>query len=189
MMIIRQASTGDIERMHKLFSSMSVSRGDISSPKIPQFGFYEYPLTEGNFAQRVNNQPFSLIIEQGVELKGYILAYKVRDIPSHEPKDAVLNRIGCLEKDIVYVDQLCMQPGLPIHLAGRFIDTFEHVLRCEKIPGIAAVIPQKPWTNVSSTRLALHRGLYKAGLISAGEIEFAVFGKPYWDKDIPFKLN
>lgn len=180
-MIIRAPKLGDSEQVYEHFRNSQIRKEDIVN-RIPKRGFYEYDLKFDDISARVNTQ-FSLIMLDSMDrLMGYILGYKISFIPELElgtANDPVHRNILGFNKNVVYADQLYLNPIYPIHAAGRLMDAWEYMIRGENVPGVVSVIPENPWLNQSSRRLALARGFSSRGLIKTDKVTLRIFAKPY----------
>ena len=177
-MIARNLTIADAGKVYDAFRSVAVARGQENAP---DYGFYDYPLTQEDFKQRLVDGRFSIGVEDGKnrELVAYVLAYSFEQVQDMDTShDAILTQVRA-DRKVVYLDQLYMKPGLPLHIAGRLIDAWETLLAPTN-PGIVTAIPQSPWKNVPSTRFSISRGLRRAGTVKDGELELAVFTKPLW---------
>ncbi len=177
-MIIRASRSRDSDQIFELFRKSSISRNGSRRTKR---GFFEYPLRYEDIADRVN-MPFSIVWENSRgRIVGYVLAYQIKDVPAliDGYRDPVHETLARFDPDVVYVDQLCINPHYPVTLASRLEDTFEYRTRMERVPGVVGAIPESPWKNQSSTRLALARGFSRAGTVRTGECTLRLFAKPY----------
>ena len=100
--------------------------------------------------------------------------------PVHESFRTLDGKVG-------YLDQLYIAPEYPITLAARFADAVEYNARMENVPGAVTAIPESPWSNALSTRLAYFRGFSRKGAVSTGNCTFGLFVKPYISPNISFQ--
>lgn len=180
-MIITSPTSSHIEQIYELFMNAQVSRQNPT----PKNGFFEYDLSFDDVLERASSQ-FSLVLcnNQG-KVMGYILAQDLDAIRRMRTSDPVYTRINFFDGRVVYVDQLFCNN---LTLTGRLTDAWEHMIRGEKAPGIITAIPEKPWQNQSSTRLAIERGFSRTGiLVSTDKVDLRLFAKPYLPIDDPFE--
>lgn len=187
-MQIRTIKLSDAERIYDLFRSAAVTREDLQRGVVPHSGFFEYPISERDLTAKLQEPQLSLMLEDGQRILAYIIAYDVNAIKNRllpaGVNDPVLVAMQNSNPRMVYVDQLYMRPNMPAFVAGRLFDAWERIVQGERIPGAAGVVPQKPWRNETSTRFSLHRGFRRSGTVRDGSIEFGLFTKPYWEKDV-----
>lgn len=178
-MIIRRPKTSDNEQIFKCFTKAQITRAEAISGN-PKTGFLDYPLSFPELSERVIDE-FSLVLEEKGRVIGYVIAYRIGDISllNSGKTDTIHQRIRKLPANIVYVDQLYLNPRLPVFVLGRSTDTWEHSLRSSNIPAVITAIPQNPWQNRSSTRFVLARGFSKESSVEADEIRFDLFAKRY----------
>jgi len=196
-MKIRNLTIEDTEKIYQLFKASSISREEALA-KNPSSGFYEYPLSPDDIAARLQDPAFSLCLERQGKILAYIIAYPINFLKTallpRNPEDSVFNRLQEAAPSAIYLDQSWMNPGLPAFMFGRIMDTFEDMVKAESSPGVLVTIPQFPWTNRSSTRLALHRGLRRSDTIRIERLEgeertetgLGLFSKVYYKLDSPF---
>ena len=175
-MRIRNLTSADSERVYDAFRSVSVDRNQQS---IPKSGFFEYPLSLDDIRSRLQDNRFSLVLEEGGNILSYMIAYQMREARSISHTDPVLSALEG-EGDLVYGDQLFLSPGTPIFYAGRLADFWTTLVANSNSPGVVCAIPQKPWKNLASTRMALARGFSRQGRVLDGDIELGLFSKPIW---------
>jgi hypothetical protein len=178
-MITRNLSVDDAGRLFGAFQSVQVLPGQENAP---DSGFYDYHLTEQDFKQRLFDPRLSIALEDRKDRKllAYILAYPFYQIPNVDVShDAVLSQVRA-PADAIYVDQFFLSPGLPLHTAGRLVDVWTNHALGYTNEGVVTAIPQKPWKNNPSTRFAISRGFSRAGKVKQGDLELAVFTKPFW---------
>ena len=189
-MIIRNIKPTDIDKLYGKFIASNIRQAEIEDPqKIPRTGFYEYDLSFAAFKARALS-PLSLIWEgSGGEVISYAVAYSLNHVRSLQPEnqDPVHAEFRSADGAIAYFDQLFLQRGLPAFLAGRMWDAVEVLMRDEKVPGVVAAIPQKPWRNRSATRLAIHRGFSRKSSLDEEKLTLGIFTKPLVVQDIPFR--
>lgn len=180
-MLIRHTAPQDAPQIYEMFQAAQVSAQD---PRAKN-GFFDYRLGFKDLAARVDT-PFSLVVEDRGRILSYILAFSLRQIGSisHDPIHDAINQ---LDPSVVYLDQLSLQPGCPLPFVARFLDTVDYLFRSERVPGIVTAIPQQPWKNVSSTRLALARGFTRRGVVEEPNVTLGVYAKPYLKLDNPFE--
>ncbi len=168
----------DASEMFDCFSSVSINGNPES---LPEYGFYDYPLTRFDFQSRLEEGgECSLGLEEKGRLIAYVLAFPFCKTHNMNLRgDLVLRSIQC-PHDVVYLDQLFMKPGLPAHDIGRLLDTWTKVVQDNKPQGVVSAIPQKPWRNAASTRLAIHRGFRRVGKVGNEKLELGIWSKPLW---------
>ena len=179
-MITRNLSVEDAEKIHDAFRSVSINR---NQERMPDYGFFEYPLSLDDFKARLYDSRLSIALEDGKrrEPLAYVLAYPFWQIPDLDTKnDLVLPRLKG-HPELVYVDQFFMKPGLPAFIAGRLVDIWTTLAQGYTRQGTVCAIPQNPWKNIPSTRFAIDRGFSRQGVVKGKNIEFAIFGKPFWE--------
>lgn len=184
-MIIKHTKQSDSEQIFELFKQNAVYQSDLGE-KVPKRGFFEYHLGYDDIEARVN-MSFSIKWVDKTRIIGYILAYSLKDLDKIGHQDPVHNHLLNLDKDVVYIDQLCINPNYPITLGARLGDSFEYMLRMEKVPGVVTAVPESPWKNHSSTRLVLMKGFSRKGLVKTQNVSLRLFVKPYLKLDTPFE--
>ena len=181
-MITRNLSVEDAKRVHEAFRSVSISH---TAEHPPDYGFCDYPLTLGDFKARLYDSRLSIALEDRQagkrQLLAYLLAYPFHQVADLDTShDAVLEDIHA-HPEVIYFDQLYMKPGLPLHIAGRLLDTWTNLAWGSTRQGVVAAVPQKPWKNVPSTRFIISRGFKREGVVKQGDLELGVFTKPFWE--------
>ncbi|MBT9145750.1 MAG: hypothetical protein DDT42_01627 [candidate division WS2 bacterium] len=174
---LRQIAFGDIPELYELFSRAQIKRENSEGRTN---GFYEYNLSFDSFRDRVkisNQDGFGLVLKEGERIRAYLLAY--RPSQAREISDEVLRQVE-VPSDTVYVDQLCVSPGVQLHQVGRMVDAWNEFLHPRNIIQIFSAVPWKPWRNFASTRLNIARGYKKQGVVSGQGWDLAIFGKPVW---------
>ena len=186
-MLIRNIKPSDSEQVYENFISESIVKQDLSKKK-PIRGFYEYPLSYDDISRRTDS-PFSILIEQSGGLIGYILAYDINYIQSLSAyhQDSVHEKINIFDRDVVYLDQLFINPNYSITLAARLVDTWENLIQKHKVPGVITAIPSYPWKNKSSTRIALARGYSRKNMVYGDKVILQLFAKPYLPLEFQFE--
>jgi hypothetical protein len=179
-MKISNIKSTDLEQVYGLFRSAQIRKQDLSKPV--SRGFYEYDLTEKNLAERLKGGYSFALKDNNDKILAYILSYRMNSITDEammcgEHKDPVLQKLR--NQDIVYADQLFIKPELPVFIAGRLMDFWDHVMQNENIQRIITAIPQKPWKNESSIRFALCRGFKRTDSVKDNDLELGLFEKPY----------
>ena len=180
-MKIRTLKPNEAERIFELFKSASVTRNDLSREQVPNSGFYEYPLTAEDISLRLKEPGFSIALADNDEILAYVIAYQLETAGKNGLRDPVLTFLQDRSPDSVYIDQLFLRRGLPLYFAGRLIDSWDHIVQGEKIPSVACAIPQKPWKNEGSNRMAAWRGYRREGFVDEGDVTLGVFTKPYYE--------
>lgn len=189
-MRIKYLGVGDAGQVYDSFCSVAVAKGHEHTRNS---GFYDYPLTEDDFRARLSCRGLSISLEEQGKLIAYALAYPFSFVPDLDVgHDAVLKRVSA-DPRAVYFDQLFLKPGFPAFIQGRFIDVWTALAQEKNSAGVVTAIPQKPWKNVPSTRLAILAGFSRRATVSGGGIELGVFAKPFWRvgsvSDISVKLK
>ncbi len=183
-MLIRHTRPADSPQIYEAFQAAQISAQDPRND-VAKNGFFDYRLGYQDLAARVNT-PFSFVLEQDGRILSYILAYTLGQV-NPQSADPVHHAIGRFDPGVVYLDQLFLESGCPLPLAARFLDTVDYVWRSERIPGVVTAIPEQPWKNVSSTRLALARGLTRRGIVERPTVTLGIYVKPYLPMDNPFE--
>lgn len=182
-MKIRLTTASDIQELYELFKEAKVSRKDLTNERVPRSGFFEYNLSQEDIALRSENNRFSMIMENGGKIVSYILGYDKKfakeRVLSGEHIDPIVEKFVTYPGNLVYLDQLLLRKSLPVFLASRLMDTWESVLRSEKIEGVVTAIPQGEWTNEASLRFALYRGFSKNEIAYSGNVKLGIFLKNY----------
>jgi len=150
---------------------------------MPKRGFYEYPLSFKDMAQRAGS-PLSFVMEESGRIRGYVLAYTVQQLSKEDP---IHQYVAMLDQSVVYLDQVFLHAQLPLPIAGRLFDVLDSLLQNEKVPGVVAAIPEHPWKNQSSVRMAYARGFSPRELITTEKVGLRLFTKPYLRLDNPFE--
>jgi len=181
-MRVRSARPHDAEQIYSLFRSVSIGEKDLV--RRPKRGFYDYPLGFSDIAERADS-PFSVVLENKGQIVAYILAYDLKHLPRgyDDPVHAAFRGV---DESVVYADQLYVHPRYPIGIAGRLTDSWDALVRAEKVPGVVTAVPVQPWKNQSSFRFLLARGYSPQGGVHSGNIVLRVFAKPFWPLDTPF---
>src|SRR3989338_8729018 len=122
-MRIREARPNDVHAMHRLFATLQVSSEDLTSGEVPSCGFYEYPLTLERMDALLSVCRFSLVVEDGSDISGYLIAGRAEEVAELAESDPVLAEVAHFRPGTVYVDQLAM-PEQPIFVIARLIDTW-----------------------------------------------------------------
>ena len=192
-MITRNLSVSDAEKIFDAFKSVSVSRGQENAP---DYGFYDYPLTQEDFKLRLHDSRLSIALEDGKDrrLAAYILAYPFNQVGDMDVEHDVVLANVCASASAIYLDQLFIRPGLPLFIVGRLFDVWTQLAQGYTSEGIVAAAPQKPWKNIASTRFALSHGFSRKGNVKSGNLELGVFAKPFWQlgdeaKDIKLEFR
>ncbi|MDI6721774.1 MAG: hypothetical protein QMD85_05250, partial [Candidatus Aenigmarchaeota archaeon] len=137
------------------------------------------------FSGRLSKPEFSLVIADGYDIAGYIIAYHTGELP--EVYDEILE----MERPpdgYVYTDQLYLASGLHPSLIGVLVDTWDSHAREVGAKGVIAAIPWRPWSNKSSMRIVTDRGLRKYKTLKKEEIEFVLMKKPFVEVGERFTL-
>lgn len=183
-MNVRHTRQSDADQIFELFKLSSITKKDLS--RNPKRGFYEYHLSYDNLSARANN-PFSLVWENNKgNIVGYVLAYNLRDLDS-KYHDSLHHKLMNFNDSVVYIDQATVHPNYSITLCSRLADTLDYILRMERIPGVVTAIPEDPWQNVSSVRIALVHGFARQGKFDTPETTLRLFTKPYLDVGMKFR--
>ena len=125
-MIIRSAKPDDVERMHELFLSVSVSRDELGEKRIPKRGFFEYDLSLEEMLRRVNGSGYTLVMERGSRILAYLIANDFGFMERQNIKDSIFDVLPKPEPGVVYADQMFLDGGLPAFLAGRLLYQADH---------------------------------------------------------------
>lgn len=181
-MKVRPIRASDIDQTYERFSQTQINLDDTIRLATAKSGFLEYPLTHQDLKTRAQSQFSFLLEDKSRRIICYMIGYPVRDIASFSSghPDPVHAQLQKMEEDTVYVDHLFLEPGQPLHLVMRLVDTFDHIAQCEKVPEVISAIPYSPWRNRSSERIAVFRGFSRQGFIEEGKIRLALFKKPYY---------
>ena len=187
-MIIRHFRQSDSDEMFDAFKSVSLDTRDLSKRNVPKNGFFEYPLSFEEFRRRAES-PLTLICERDNRIIAYMISYDVwfaRMLKETGMADPVFDRIQGLESSIIYYDQLYTKPGLPAYIGARILHTADVQAENGGAPGVICAVPQSPWKNISSTRLAIMNGFAPQEYVKSGNVNLGIFTKPFLHLDIPF---
>ncbi len=188
---IRNLNPGwDSERVFELFEKLQLRPEQVNSRDVPKTGFYDYQLSpEALFRRLEAGRDLSLVLEdnQG-RILAYLLAYNLRKIDSagllaeqgHE--DFVLSKLRYANPRAVYIDQFAIAPGLPVFIAGRLLDVWINMMYGEKVDGAVCAIPESPWQNQSSRRIALVQGFERCGKVDEISLTLGLWAKPFWKR-------
>jgi len=177
-MILRRARQADTEQIFELFLKSQVRAGETGKSS----GFFEYQLTPEDIVSRLRQQERCLVLEEDRVL-AYGIAYDmdfVRDMLQTDDSDPVHRRISQAPGKAVYIDQLCIQPGMPVHIAGRFTGAWEHILSEQFSIGLVTAVPLEPWRNDASIRYIAIHGFKLAEKIRTDKLTLGLFTKPAW---------
>ena len=176
-MKIRNLRIGDASEIYDLFSSAQVSRESERTS-----GFCEYDLTEEEIRERLKLSKLAGLglglIRDNNRIAGYLIGYPTGF--GKELDDNILTSVNA-PQDTIYVDQFYMAHGLGVHNAGRLGDLFMHLARDRTQTGVICAIPQLPWRNVASTRIAMANGYKRVGNVAEGDLSLGIFAKPFWN--------
>lgn len=181
-MILRTLREKDVHEVYDAFKKAQInSQNAIKSSS----GFYEYSLSEDQIAQRISaGANISLAVEEKGRIILYGIAYPISRTDEIDSDEVLKNLEG--ERDLAYMDQLFLEKGMPTYEAGRFMDAWTNEIFKSQAKGIVCAIPQNPWKNQASTRIALSRGFRRYGSVKEKTCELGIFAKPLWTKDIDF---
>jgi len=173
----------DQAQLYEAFLAASITAEDVQAHHIPRSGFFEYPLSERDLEARAQT-PFSVVAEDSrSRLLGYIIGYPIaharQQLAQGVYHDPVHDTFEGLDDHTLYLDQLYLARAQPVTVAARMFDTWEHLLRGEKVPNVVTAIPQLPWKNESCTRFVLYRGFSRHGFAASSAVTLGLFGKPY----------
>jgi hypothetical protein len=188
-MIIRHVRASDIEQMFDCFREAAIRTADLTNPRAQKSGFFEYPLTFKQFRARAES-PLTLVGVRNGRIITYAISYSLKEAKALQQRgmsDPVLDSLSDLDNSVIYHDQLYLQPGLPIYVGARMLHTATTQAQNEDSPGVIGATPQKPWKNVSATRLLAYHGFKRIGLVEEGLVSLGLFVKPFWHLDTPFK--
>lgn len=170
-MKVKRVSLGMIPDLYELFRSAQISLGEAMPGRS---GFVDYPLSYGVFEARAKGR-FSLVLLDGNKINAYLIAYGVDELPGEDP---VFPHLPPGRN--AYLDQLFLS-GKHLPTMGILMDTSDYHLRQEGIERVFTAIPQAPWRNSPSTRLAHTRGFSRIGQVPSGDVRLGLFSKPYID--------
>ena len=161
-MKIRQANILDIKSIKSLADTLAVNSSD--SKKIT--GFYNYPLNETQYFNRITS-PFFFVAESQKGLEGFCMAYNSKFLKALVKKesglkeDTLLKYLSELHLPLVYIDQLAVREPETIvgsltayNLRNKIIGETKRL----GISNILGVVAHKPWKNILAVKFCEKSG-------------------------------
>lgn len=188
-MKIKKLTLSDASQVYDAFCSAQVPVGTTKTS-----GFYEYNLSEEDLGERLRvseKDGLGLCLIDGREILAYVIGYSFKR--AGDLQDSVLDSI-CVPQDVVYADQLYLNPKCMLHLVGRLVDLWTNIAYGKTQTGIFCAIPQEPWRNLASERFTSARGFRKRGVVKENGLSLGIFTKPIWQvgevvRDLPIEFG
>ena len=175
----RSIKPEDREQLYKIFESRKIKSADLHSQRIPRSGFFEYNLSYDEFVERTQS-PLSLVLQNDRgKILAYIAGYPVSHIRNISNPDIIHRRLEEFNDKCAYLDQLCLEKGVPTHIAMRLFDKWDFIAQSDGAQKAYTAIPINPWKNTSSERVAIYRGFRRIETIEGDGVSLSLFEKPF----------